>query len=85
MTDHASQLNVSDLRSQGPSGTANLRLSERPRGQFSLVDGPQALLLEELSVYLEDIAVARRMRSGGRWLIRTGTQAIPADLDPRPL
>jgi 3-deoxy-7-phosphoheptulonate synthase len=53
-------LDVYHVTAQGVIAGANMVLVDfHPHPQTALVDGPQALLLEELPWFLEDIAIAR--------------------------
>ena len=53
-------LDVFHVTAQGVVAGANMVLVDfHPRPEQALVDGPQALLLEELPYFLEDLAVAR--------------------------
>lgn len=54
-------LDVAHATAQGVIAGANMVLVDfHPKPAEALVDGPQALLLDELGPYLEDIALARR-------------------------
>ena len=62
VTDHAgvAVLKTIVLTAQGVVAGANMILVDfHPEPKKALVDGPQALLLEELSYFLEDVAIAR--------------------------
>ncbi|MHB8416127.1 MAG: 3-deoxy-7-phosphoheptulonate synthase [Acidiferrobacteraceae bacterium] len=53
-------LDISHVTAQGVIAGANMVLVDfHPAPHLALVDGPQALLLEELPYFLEDIAIAR--------------------------
>ena len=53
-------LDVSHVTAQAVIAGANMVLVDfHPAPQLALVDGPQALLLDELPYFLEDIAIAR--------------------------
>ncbi|MEW5791936.1 MAG: 3-deoxy-7-phosphoheptulonate synthase [Pseudomonadota bacterium] len=53
-------LDVMHVTAQGVIAGANMILVDfHPNPQKALVDGPQALLLEELPQFLEDVAIAR--------------------------
>jgi 3-deoxy-7-phosphoheptulonate synthase len=53
-------LDVFNVTAQGIIAGANLVLVDfHPNPASALVDGPQALLLEELSWFLDDVAIAR--------------------------
>ena len=53
-------LDVYHVTAQGVVAGANMVLVDfHPHPQKALVDGPQALLLEELPWFLEDVAIAR--------------------------
>ncbi len=53
-------LDVMHATAQGIIAGANMILADfHPEPQTALVDGPQALLLEELPYFLEDVAIAR--------------------------
>ena len=69
-------LDVFHVTAQGVIAGANMILVDfHPAPAKALVDGPQALLLEELAPYLEDIAIAREAYEKRRGLIaskRTG-------------
>ncbi len=54
-------LDIWQVTAQGVVTGANMVLVDvHPRPEEALCDGPQALLLEELPAFLEDVAVARR-------------------------
>src|SRR5436190_18822019 len=64
-------LDVFHVTAQGVIAGANMILVDfHPAPQQALVDGPQALLLEELPRYLEDIAIAREAYEKRRALVR---------------
>jgi 3-deoxy-7-phosphoheptulonate synthase len=57
---HDGLLDVFHVTAQGVIAGANMILVDfHPAPQKALVDGPQALLLEELPHFLEDVAIAR--------------------------
>jgi hypothetical protein len=62
------------VTAQGVIAGANMILVDfHPAPAKTLVDGAQALTLEELPVYLEDIVVAREAYEKRRgWLLGTG-------------
>jgi 3-deoxy-D-manno-octulosonic acid (KDO) 8-phosphate synthase len=58
------------VSTQGVIAGANMVLVDfHPAPSKALVDGPQALTLEELAVYLEDIAIAREAYEKPRALV----------------
>ena len=64
-------LDVFHVTAQGVIAGANMILVDfHPEPSKALVDGPQALLLEELPHYLEDIAIAREAYERRRDLAR---------------
>jgi 3-deoxy-7-phosphoheptulonate synthase len=64
-------LDIFHVTAQGVIAGANMILVDfHPTPAKALVDGPQALLLEELPRYLEDIAIAREAYEKRRALIR---------------
>ena len=64
-------LDLLHAAAQGVVSGANLVLVDfHPQPQEALVDGPQALLLEELPYFLEDIAIAREAYEKRRELAR---------------
>jgi 3-deoxy-7-phosphoheptulonate synthase len=53
-------LDLMHVTSQGVIAGANMILVDfHPSPEHALVDGPQALLLEELPHFIEDVAIAR--------------------------
>jgi 3-deoxy-7-phosphoheptulonate synthase len=49
------------VTAQGVIAGANMILADfHPAPEKALVDGPQALLLSELKLFLDDIAIARK-------------------------
>ena len=64
-------LDISHVTAQGVIAGANMVLVDfHPVPTKALVDGPQALLLEELPYFLEDIAIAREAYEKRRALTR---------------
>jgi 3-deoxy-7-phosphoheptulonate synthase len=64
-------LDISHVTAQGVIAGANMVLVDfHPVPKKALVDGPQALLLEELPYFLEDIAIARAAYEKRRALTR---------------
>ena len=64
-------LDVFHVTAQGVIAGANMILVDfHPEPSKALVDGPQALLLEELPIYLEDIRIAREAYEKRRELAR---------------
>ncbi|MDA8364639.1 MAG: 3-deoxy-7-phosphoheptulonate synthase [Gammaproteobacteria bacterium] len=64
-------LDIQHVTAQGIIAGANMVLVDfHPAPQKALVDGPQALLLEELPLFLADIAVAREAYEKRRALAR---------------
>jgi len=64
-------LDISHVTAQGVIAGANMILVDfHPVPAKALVDGPQALLLEELPYFLEDIAIAREAYEKRRALTR---------------
>jgi 3-deoxy-7-phosphoheptulonate synthase len=54
-------LDIFHVTAQGVIAGANMVLVDvHPRPESALCDGPQALLLEELPAFVEDVAIARR-------------------------
>ncbi len=54
-------LDIFHVTAQGVIGGANMVLVDvHPQPEKALCDGPQALLLEELPAFVEDVAIARR-------------------------
>jgi 3-deoxy-7-phosphoheptulonate synthase len=54
-------LDIFHVSAQGVIAGANMVLVDvHPRPESALCDGPQALLLEELPAFVEDVAIARR-------------------------
>jgi len=54
-------LDIFHVTAQGVIGGANMVLVDvHPKPDRALCDGPQALLLEELPAFLEDVGIARR-------------------------
>ena len=54
-------LDIFHVTAQGVIGGANMVLVDvHPKPERALCDGPQALLLEELPAFLEDVGIARR-------------------------
>jgi 3-deoxy-7-phosphoheptulonate synthase len=54
-------LDIFHVTAQGVIAGANMVLVDvHPRPERALCDGPQALLLEELPAFLEDVAIVRR-------------------------
>jgi len=73
-------LDIQQVTAQAVVAGANMVLVDfHPHPQKALVDGPQALLINELPYFLEDIAIARdaylrRVEAAARFLGRTKTQ-----------
>ncbi len=68
-------LDVLHVAAQGVLVGANMVLADfHPAPQKALVDGPQALLLEELPYFLEDIAIAREAYEKRRSLAQSFAQ-----------
>ena len=64
-------LDISHVTAQGVIAGANMVLVDfHPVPSKALVDGPQALLLEELPYFLEDVAIAREAYEKRRELAR---------------
>jgi 3-deoxy-7-phosphoheptulonate synthase len=64
-------LDLQHVTAQGVIAGANMILVDfHPAPQKALVDGPQALLLEELPYFLEDVAIARSAYERRRGLAR---------------
>lgn len=65
-------LDVMHVTAQGVISGANMVLVDfHPRPSKALVDGPQALLLEELPLFVEDIRIAREAFEKRRTLVRS--------------
>ena len=72
-------LDVMHVTAQGVIAGANMILVDfHPRPSQALVDGPQALLLDELSLFLEDVAIAREAYLRRKALIQTAQPALSA-------
>ena len=72
-------LDIFHVTAQAVIAGANMVLVDvHPRPAEALCDGPQALLLEELPFFLEDIAIARRAYEDRRALVaRVGSSTVP--------
>ena len=70
-------LDVYHVTAQGVIAGANMVLVDfHPHPQKALVDGPQALLLEELPWFLEDVAIAREAYEKRRLLAERETRKL---------
>jgi 3-deoxy-7-phosphoheptulonate synthase len=64
-------LDIFHVSAQGVIAGANMVLVDvHPRPETALCDGPQALLLEELPAFVEDVAIARRAYEERRRRVR---------------
>jgi 3-deoxy-7-phosphoheptulonate synthase len=71
-------LDISHVTAQGVIAGANMVLVDfHPVPTKALVDGPQALLLEELPYFLEDVAIAREAYEKRRELTRRFKKKSP--------
>lgn len=71
-------LDVMHVTAQGIIAGANLVLVDfHPAPAQALVDGPQALLLEELPRFLEEVRIARAAYERRRSLYATGGEGLP--------
>jgi 3-deoxy-7-phosphoheptulonate synthase len=70
-------LDLLHVASQGVIAGANMVLIDfHPEPSHALVDGPQALLLEELPYFLEDVRIAREAYERRVALRRQGVATI---------
>ena len=76
--DPSGILDVMHVTAQGVIAGANMVLADfHPAPEKALVDGPQALLLRELPLFLEDVAIAREAYEKRRNLVKTFTSQHP--------
>jgi 3-deoxy-7-phosphoheptulonate synthase len=76
-------LDLMHAAAQGVMAGANMVLVDfHPRPERALVDGPQALLLEELPHFLEDVSVAREAYEKRVRLAERYRQSEPLTLQP---
>ncbi|MDX1489343.1 MAG: hypothetical protein R3268_14130 [Acidiferrobacterales bacterium] len=77
--DPSGILDVVHATAQGVIAGANMILVDfHPAPERALVDGPQALVLKELSYFLEDVAIAREAFEKRRTLVKAFMSQQPA-------